>query len=80
MATLSIAAYGYGIRYDHGLFRQRIKDGRQLEYPEDWLAFGDPWEFQRLEIVWSVGFGGRIDTEIGPDGEAKPGLAARRDG
>ena len=71
MATLSIAAYGYGIRYDHGLFRQRIKDGRQLEYPEDWLTFGDPWEFQRLEIVWSVGFGGRIETEIGPDGEAK---------
>jgi starch phosphorylase len=71
MATLSIAAYGYGIRYDHGLFRQRIKDGRQLEYPEDWLTFGDPWEFQRLEIVWSVGFGGRIEAEVTPDGEVK---------
>ncbi|MGO9675539.1 MAG: glycogen/starch/alpha-glucan phosphorylase [Methylocella sp.] len=71
MATLSIAAYGYGIRYDHGLFRQRIKDGRQLEYPEDWLNFGDPWEFQRLEIVWSIGFGGRIEAELGPDGEFK---------
>jgi starch phosphorylase len=43
MATLSIAAHGYGIRYDHGLFRQRIKDGCQLEYPEDWLSFGNPW-------------------------------------
>ena len=46
MATLSIAAYGYGIRYDHGLFRQRIKDGCQLEYPEDWLSFGNPWDFR----------------------------------
>jgi starch phosphorylase len=49
MATLEVAAYGYGIRYDHGLFRQAIKDGWQHEYPEDWLAFGDPWEFPRPE-------------------------------
>ena len=71
MATLSIAAYGYGIRYDHGLFRQRIKDGRQLEYPEDWLSLGDPWEFQRPEIVYGVGFGGHIEAQAGPDGEPK---------
>ncbi len=42
MATLSIAAYGYGIRYDHGLFRQVVKNGWQQEYPEDWLSFGNP--------------------------------------
>ncbi|WP_395665683.1 glycogen/starch/alpha-glucan phosphorylase [Methylocella sp.] len=71
MATLSIAAYGYGIRYDHGLFRQRIKDGRQLEYPEDWLSLGDPWEFQRPEIVYGVGFGGHIEAQNGADGEPK---------
>ncbi|VFU08177.1 glycogen/starch/alpha-glucan phosphorylase [Methylocella tundrae] len=71
MATLSIAAYGYGIRYDHGLFRQRIKNGRQLEYPEDWLSFGNPWEFQRPEIVCPIGFGGHIDTETRPDGELR---------
>ncbi len=71
MATLSIAAYGYGIRYDHGLFRQRIKDGRQLEYPEEWLSFGNPWEFQRPEIVYDIGFGGRIEAEPLPDGEVK---------
>ncbi len=71
MATLSIAAYGYGIRYDHGLFRQRIKHGRQLEYPEDWLSFGNPWEFQRPEIVCPIGFGGRVETHTRPDGEIK---------
>src|SRR5215813_10251684 len=47
MASLGIPAYGYGIRYDHGLFRQVIRDGWQQEYPEEWLSFGNPWEFAR---------------------------------
>lgn len=68
MATLSIAAYGYGIRYDHGLFRQRIKNGCQLEYPEDWLSFGNPWEFPRPEFEYAIGFGGRIEAEQHEDG------------
>jgi starch phosphorylase len=71
MATLSIAAYGYGIRYDHGLFRQRIKNGRQQEYPEDWLSFGNPWEFQRPEIYYEIGFGGRIEAEQRQEGPLK---------
>ena len=71
MATLSIAAYGYGIRYDHGLFRQRIKDGRQLEYPEDWLSFGNPWEFPRPEFEYEIGFGGRIEAEQLDDGSVR---------
>jgi starch phosphorylase len=62
MATLSIAAHGYGIRYDHGLFRQAIKDGWQHEYPEDWLAFGNPWEFPRPEIAYAIGFGGSVES------------------
>src|SRR5882672_1289702 len=62
MATLSIAAYGYGIRYDHGLFRQAIKDGWQQEYPEDWLSFGNPWEFERPEVNYTVGFGGTVEA------------------
>ncbi|MCK0209635.1 glycogen/starch/alpha-glucan phosphorylase [Starkeya koreensis] len=62
MATLSIAAYGYGIRYDHGLFRQRIKNGWQMEYPEDWLSFGNPWEFERPEVLYDIGFGGSVET------------------
>jgi starch phosphorylase len=62
MATLSIPAYGYGIRYDHGLFRQVIKDGWQQEYPEDWLSFGNPWEFERPEVDYKVGFGGTVEA------------------
>jgi len=71
MATLSIAAYGYGIRYDHGLFRQRIKDGWQLEYPEDWLSFGNPWEFERPEVAYPVGFGGTVESVTGIDGNLR---------
>ena len=68
MATLEIAAHGYGIRYDHGLFRQRIKDGWQLEYPEDWLATGNPWEFPRPEVAYPIGFGGWVEAINGRDG------------
>ncbi len=62
MATLEVAAYGYGIRYDHGLFRQAIKDGWQHEYPEDWLAFTNPWEFPRPEKAYAIGFGGSVES------------------
>ncbi len=48
MATLCVAAHGYGIRYDHGMFRQVIKDGWQHEYPENWLTFGNPWEVAQV--------------------------------
>ena len=61
MATLEIPAYGYGIRYDHGLFRQVIKDGVQHEYPENWLSFGNPWEFERPEVIYDIGFGGFVE-------------------
>ena len=50
MATLGVAAHGYGIRYDHGLFRQAIVDGWQHEQTETWLNFGNPWEFERPEV------------------------------
>jgi starch phosphorylase len=62
MATLGIPAFGYGIRYDHGLFRQIIRDGWQQEYPEDWLANGNPWEFARPEISHDIGFGGSVEA------------------
>ncbi len=68
MATLEIAACGYGIRYDHGLFRQTIKDGWQHEYPEDWLSFGNPWEFPRPEITYDIGFGGHVEHTRVTDG------------
>src|SRR5580692_8379823 len=65
MATLSIAAHGYGIRYDNGLFRQIIRDGWQQETPEDWLAFGNPWEFARPESNYAIGFGGHVEAVAG---------------
>ncbi|MDE8346752.1 MAG: glycogen/starch/alpha-glucan phosphorylase [Acidocella sp.] len=63
MATLGIPAYGYGIRYDHGLFRQVIDGGVQQELPEEWLAFGNPWEFERAEVQFKIGFGGHVAHE-----------------
>ena len=70
MASLGIPAYGYGIRYDHGLFRQVIKDGWQQEYPEDWLSFGNPWEFARPEVIYDIHFGGRVETIHDPRARA----------
>ncbi|MEK0085366.1 glycogen/starch/alpha-glucan phosphorylase [Benzoatithermus flavus] len=63
MATLGIAAYGYGIRYEHGLFKQGFDDGWQVERPEDWLAFGNPWEFERAEAIYPVRFYGHVREE-----------------
>src|SRR6516225_5461171 len=62
MATLGLPTCGYGIRYDHGLFRQIIKDGWQQEYPEEWLSFRNPWEFERPEATYDILYGGRIET------------------
>ncbi len=61
MATLKIPAFGYGIRYDFGLFRQIIDHGWQHEYPDEWLGFGNPWELQRPEIVYQIYFGGSVE-------------------
>lgn len=62
MATVNIPAYGYGIRYVHGLFRQQMADGWQVELPETWLAHGNPWEFERRESAYEIGFGGGVET------------------
>src|ERR1700676_2165284 len=71
MASLGIPACGYGIRYDHGLFQQVIKDGWQQEYPEEWLSFGNPWEFERPEVIYDIHFGGRVERTVGPRGIAR---------
>jgi glycogen phosphorylase len=68
MASLGIPAYGYGIRYDHGLFQQVIKDGWQQEHPEQWLSFGNPWEFERPEVIYDVSFGGWVERAPSPKG------------
>ncbi|MBX4861669.1 glycogen/starch/alpha-glucan phosphorylase [Rhizobium sophorae] len=61
MATVDVPAYGYGIRYVHGLFRQQMADGWQVELPENWLAHGNPWEFERRESSYEIGFGGAVE-------------------
>ncbi len=61
MATVDVPAYGYGIRYVNGLFRQEIADGWQVELPENWLAHGNPWEFHRRESTYEINFGGKVD-------------------
>ena len=71
MATLGIDAYGYGIRYANGLFRQVIRDGHQFEYPEDWLSFGNPWEFERPAASYEIGFGGFVETVNATDGSRR---------
>ncbi|SMC19831.1 starch phosphorylase [Andreprevotia lacus DSM 23236] len=63
MATLGLPGYGYGIRYDYGMFKQRIVDGNQVESPDYWLANGYPWEFSRPEVQYLVRFGGRLQDE-----------------
>lgn len=68
MSTVGVPAYGYGIRYDHGLFRQGIENGAQMEYPENWLSFGNPWEFMRREASYEIGFGGTVEISTEWDG------------
>ncbi|MER9596194.1 glycogen/starch/alpha-glucan phosphorylase [Mesorhizobium sp. M0244] len=68
MATVNIPAHGYGIRYANGMFRQEIHDGWQVELPETWLDHGNPWEFERRERSFEVGFGGSVESITSKDG------------
>lgn len=71
MATLKIPAYGYGIRYVNGLFRQELSEGWQVELPEKWLAHGNPWEFERRESAYRIGFGGHVEPVSEPGGAVR---------
>ncbi|XP_073494607.1 glycogen phosphorylase, liver form [Phyllobates terribilis] len=62
MATLGLAAYGYGIRYEYGIFNQKIRDGWQVEEADDWLRHGNPWEKARPEYMLPVHFYGRVEN------------------
>jgi glycogen phosphorylase len=61
MATLNYPCYGYGIRYEYGIFTQKIKDGYQAEAPDNWLRYGNPWEFPRPELLYPVRFYGKVE-------------------
>ena len=65
MATVGCPAYGYGIRYEHGLFQQRFEQGRQIEAPEDWLSQTHPWEFARPESNYTIPFKGQVEMRDG---------------
>ena len=71
MATLDLPAYGYGIRYEYGMFRQEIEDGRQVEHPDNWLRYGNPWEFGRPEVLYEVKFHGSVTQYIDEHGVAR---------
>ena len=82
MATLSLPGYGYGIRYEYGMFKQRIDQGCQIEQPDDWLRHGNPWEFPRPDVLYPVKFGGRVEpcTDEAGQGAVSLGGHRRRDG
>ncbi len=63
MATLGVPGFGYGIRYDYGMFRQKIIDGQQVEVPDYWLTAGNPWEFPRSEIRFRVRYEGHLEQD-----------------
>jgi starch phosphorylase len=71
MATLDIPGYGYGIRYEFGMFDQELKDGWQVEKPDEWLRFGNPWEMPRPEYGVPVRFGGHIEEHTDDRGHLR---------
>ena len=68
LSTMKIPAIGYGLRYDYGIFNQRIENGFQVEDPDPWLKYGYPWEIAHPEFSFEVPFGGRVETKMGPNG------------
>ena len=68
LATLDYPGHGYGIRYEYGMFEQRIENGYQMEYPDNWLKHRDPWEIKRSDLAVEVQFGGTIASKRGPAG------------
>ncbi len=79
LATLEIPAYGYGIRYEFGIFDQEIRNLQQVERPEHWLKFGNPWEIPRPEYNFTVKFYGWVKESVTPQGKLKTELMDTRD-
>lgn len=71
MATLELPAFGYGIRYEYGIFTQEIDNGYQVEKPDNWLRYGNPWEIMRPEHTYKIKFKGKIISHKDQDGEEK---------
>lgn len=64
-AELGLPSFGYGLRYEYGMFAQQIQDGCQAEQPDDWMKYGNAWEVARPDVRYAVGFGGRVEAENG---------------
>ena len=71
MATMCLPGYGYGIRYEYGMFSQRIENGYQVERPDNWLRYGNPWEFPRPEVLYQVKFKGRSTSYVDHQGDVR---------
>ncbi|MFN2365297.1 MAG: glycogen/starch/alpha-glucan phosphorylase [Desulfurivibrionaceae bacterium] len=71
MATLGVPGYGYGIRYEYGLFYQHLLDGYQVETPDNWMRYGNPWEFERPQHLHPIGFYGRVQTSVDEQGRTR---------
>jgi starch phosphorylase len=69
MATLELPAFGYGIRYEYGIFKQEIENGWQKEMPDNWISYGNPWEILRRTLTYRVRFNGRVEAD--PDDPLK---------
>ncbi len=71
MATIGIPGYGYGIRFEYGMFHQKIKEFEQIEHPDNWLRYGNPWEFPRPEFLYTVKFYGNVYEFIDGSGKTR---------
>ncbi|MCI0526160.1 MAG: glycogen/starch/alpha-glucan phosphorylase, partial [Nitrospira sp.] len=71
LATLHLPSYGYGIRYEYGMFKQKIEGGYQVEHPESWLRIGNPWEFSHPEVLYPVKFYGHVVEERDENGQPR---------
>lgn len=67
MATLELPAYGYGLRYEYGIFSQKIQNGYQIEQPDHWLRYGYPWEIERPEFTYTIKFYGKVQSYYDKD-------------
>ena len=74
MATLDLPAIGYGIHYQYGLFKQEFENGRQIEKPDDWRRFGNPWEIARPQFIQKVQFYGHVEHDYDDKGNYRPRL------
>ena len=75
-AELGLPSFGYGLRYQYGMFAQAIRQGRQVEEPDDWMRWGNDWEVPRPELRYRVGFGGRVEADA--SGGARRWVPAER--